>query len=132
MAENKTTLTGIELGRAEFAYKCASEAVQKPKIKKEYNSYVKKLPMLIKTNGLGAAFAFIFSKQDDSWNEVGDNIFGWLKKPESGMDLSGVNSFKELVPKTAQLNSSEYRRLTAEVMAFLAWLRRYSEGFKTK
>lgn len=131
MTAETTTVKGIEKGRAEFAYKCAKAAKDKS-LGKEYKSYVKKLPMLIKTNGLGSAFAFMFSKKDKNegkyWNEIGKNIFDWLKQEGKVIDLTSINDFNALVFKAVQLNSTEYRKLTAEVIAFLTWLRRYADG----
>jgi CRISPR-associated protein Cmr5 len=68
MSEDKTnTISGIEQGRASFAYECANgiakQQKEKSKLAKEYKSYAKKIPMLIKTNGLGATFAFVLSKK---------------------------------------------------------------------
>lgn len=129
MPQITTTAAGIEQGRAKFAFACATGAKG---LGKEYKSYVKKLPMLIKTNGLGAAFAFMFSKKDKSegkyWNEIGKNIYDWLKTEGNAIDLTTVSNFNALVFKTTQINSTEYRRLTVEVLAFLTWLRRFAEG----
>jgi len=44
---DKITIKGIEQDRAKFAYDCAKEGSKIEK-KKEYKSYVKKIPMLIK------------------------------------------------------------------------------------
>jgi len=128
----KSTMKGIEQGRAEYAFTCAKEAKEVSKLGKEYKSYVKKLPMLIKTNGLGAAFAFMYSKRNKEegkyWNVIGKNIYDWLKKDGRVNFLIEVDDFNALVIKTTKINSTEYRRLTVEVLAFLTWLRRFAEG----
>jgi CRISPR-associated protein Cmr5 len=41
------SIKGIEHGRAAFAYDCAKKGVKY----NNYDSYVKKVPMMIKTNG---------------------------------------------------------------------------------
>ncbi len=114
--------------KAEFAYNCAKNATR---LSKEYKSYVKKLPMLIKTNGLGASFAFMFSKKNKEegkyWNEIGKNIYDWLKD-QKFIDSTTINNFDSLVNHINQYNSTEYRRLTAEVISFLTWLRRFADG----
>ena len=58
---NETSLRGIEQGRAAFAYDCVNEIAQSAEedLKKKYKSGAKKLPVLIKTNGLGQSLAFI-------------------------------------------------------------------------
>ncbi len=59
---NPTTRQKLEQGRAAFAFEKATEGYTEHK--KEYAQAVKKVPMLIKTNGLGSCFNFyVFSKQ---------------------------------------------------------------------
>ena len=127
---DKGVIAGIEQGRAKFAYKCAEQGSKS----KEYKSYAKKIPMMIKTNGLGATFAFMYSKKNKSGKEktymlIGEDVTAWLKK--SGTNLYGIDKvkkFEDLVVKTVELNSSQYRALTIEVLAFFNWLRRFAEG----
>lgn len=114
--------------KAEFAYNCAKNATT---LGKEYKSYVKKLPMLIKTNGLGASFAFMFSKRNKEegkyWNSIGRNIYDWLKDQKK-IDAGRIRSFDDLVREINQFSSTEYRALTVEVLSFLSWLKRFADG----
>jgi len=124
----KTTIKGLEQGRAEFAFECAKKGSQIEK-KKEYKSYVKKIPMLIKTNGLGATFAFMLSK-GGTYEVIGGQVLEWLKNDEKEIlsDARGIKSFKDLNEKITSLSSPEYRALTIEILAFFSWLRRFAEG----
>ena len=129
---NKGEIKGIEQGRAEFAYKCASEGSLINK-KKEYKAYVKKVPALIKMNGLGATFAFIKSKSSDDENKAGyaytliyKQTAQWLKKDEK--KLLDINDEDKLIGNIISLKSPEYRAVTNEVLAFFNWLRRFAEG----
>ena len=137
------TLRGIEQGRANYAFECAKvgEALNKPKkVDKAYKSYAKKIPMLVKSNGLGATFAFIFSKkknetdkkdyaywtiyeQTDKWLRVEKaSIFPFIpKKDKNGNDI-------ELADALILLDSTQYRAVTNEVISFFTWLRRFAEG----
>lgn len=114
--------------KAEFAYNCARNASN---LGKEYKSYVKKMPMLIKTNGLGATFAFMFSKKNKDegkyWNAIGKNLYDWLKDQKK-IDSNKLKSFDDLVKEISQISSTEYKILTAEVISFLSWLRRFADG----
>ncbi|MBS1553117.1 MAG: type III-B CRISPR module-associated protein Cmr5 [Bacteroidetes bacterium] len=126
----QTNLKGIENGRAEFAYQCAEQGKDKGK---DYKSYVKKIPMMIKTNGIGSTFAFMFSKNGKKegivYLEIGRHVFEWLKKDvNKSFKLENINSFQDLVKNIVKLNSTEYRALTIEVLAFLNWLRRFADG----
>lgn len=117
----------LEQGRASFAYEKALEGYRKHL--KEFSQAVKKIPMMIKTNGLGATFAFMYSKQNvhgtilqaiNEWlNDSGNNKTRLILENTTG---------ENLVQKVTELNSAEYRTLTIETMAFLHWLRRFSEG----
>ena len=125
------TINKLESGRASFAYQCA-EGVDKSQ-KSEYKSYVKKLPMLIKTNGLGSAKSFYFanSASDGKVNTkktyglVYRHVEDWLKK-----DNKNLIDFEQdkLAKALLDLKSYEYRAVTIEVLAFLTWLRRFADG----
>ena len=129
MADIKTTRQKLEQGRAAFAFDRATEGYTFHKT--EYAPAVKKVPMMIKTNGLGATLAFMFSKQKmyatilkdiELWVNNTDNM-----KTKAIYDKAKGNS---LVQKVTELDSSEYRTLTIEVLAFLNWLRRFAEGIE--
>ena len=121
----------IEQGRAEYAYKCAEDGSKKD-FKSEYKSYVKKIPMLIKTNGLGATMAFVFSKskgkEDNAYGLIYKQTAEWIKERTIVKDFEQKKLAKELT----EINSSEYRAVTNEILALFTWLRRFAEGLITK
>ncbi len=131
---NDTRMSGIEQGRAEFAYKCAQKATEQFKsdkdMQKKYRAYVKNVPMMIKTNGLGATIAFIFSKRkkesEKAYQLIYEQIGDWLKKKQT--HLIDLSDDKTLVEEVVKLKSPAYRAVTVEVLAFFAWLRRFVEG----
>ena len=119
--------------RAQFAYGCVVEIVKKypnvidektkkptpSKQQKEYKSYVKKIPMMVLTNGLGATFAFVYSKKDkDAYGLIYEQTKEWLKAPKD----------KELVEWIIYQESPEYRATTNEVLALFGWLKRFADG----
>ena len=124
--------TQLEQGRAAFAFRCA-ESGKKLNKSKEYKSYVKKMPMLIKTNGLGAAVAFAFAKgskngqpdKNNPWGLLYTQIEDWLKE-----DFKQLIQFEptRLAQQLTQENSSIYRAVTIEVTALLSWIKRFAEG----
>lgn len=129
---NKGEIKGMGQGRAEFAYNCALKGNDIDK-KREYKAYVKKVPALIKMNGLGATFAFIKSKSSDDKNKAGyaytliyEQTAQWLKK--DGKKLLDISEGDDLVEVLISLKSPEYRAVTNEVIAFFNWLRRFAEG----
>ncbi|MBV6428521.1 MAG: hypothetical protein KIPDCIKN_03056 [Haliscomenobacter sp.] len=154
-------LKQLEGGRAAEAYKYAlqakrslSDSTQIEEFggkffkSKNYKSYVKKAPIWIKTNGLGAALAFILSKQESGSKriqgieyQIGDhqqhsqNAYGllylqisaWLKSETKRYLLNGKEQ-QDLVQTLTELKSHEYRAVTVEVLALLNWLRRFADG----
>ena len=128
MTNRKTHQTGIEQNRAAFAFECAKSA----RDKKDYPQYVKKSPMLIKTNGTGATFAFMFDKGGDYY-EIGKHLTEWLNN-NAAVYLQGtpLRGFADLVEATVQMDSRKYRALTNEVLAFLAWLKRFASAMGEK
>ena len=123
----------LERGKAKFAYECAEEGNRITK-KSEYKAYVKKIPMLIKANGLGATFAYVNAKSSAETDKAGyafhllyQHTTGWLKQEPKGL-ISDRLINDNLVKVLIELNSPEYRAVTNEVLAFFVWLKRFAEG----
>lgn len=139
-----STLKGIEQGRASCAYEYVSVVATKwvesttekekkhSKAARNYKAYTRKIPMLIKTNGLGAALAFIKAKgKDDSSTPYGllyEQIGNWLQKSEITKGLMKAHPNMDLVKIVIQQDSYHYRILTIEVLALMGWMSRFAEG----
>jgi CRISPR-associated protein Cmr5 len=153
--EREPTITKLEKGRAEFAYRCAEEGkkiIRKTQIDGEwyeddkYKSYVKKLPSMILSNGLGQTLAFVISKRQKQKQEKGQKLEpGDEKNPKNAYDLiykqlteymksdhtariKMPQEKNDLVEWVISCNSSTYRYITQEILAFLNWLKRFAEG----
>ena len=123
MSEN--SIRGIEQGRAAFAYDCVNEISQNSngELKKKYKSGAKKLPVLIKTNGLGQALAFI-NRRDVGNEKLYKMIGEWLTCKQ----LIELGHNIGLVDVIISKPSDEYRRITTETLALLNWVRRFVDG----
>jgi len=110
----------LEKERSQFAYKCVVDANKKEEIKKDYKPYVKKIPMMILNNGLGATFAFIYSKKKNgnAYELIYKQTNDWLKKDNK----------EDLVKWIIEQESSEYRAITNEILALFNWLKRFADG----
>ena len=132
MAQDVTTLKQIEQGRATFAFDVVNGIHQEgsKSLKESYKSAAKKLPVLIKTNGLGQTLAFIKSKRakedkpkngyDKLYQQIGD----WLQC----QDVKDMVGTGELVEQVIKLESPIYRQVTVETLALLNWMRRFVDG----
>ncbi|MEG8945802.1 type III-B CRISPR module-associated protein Cmr5 [Rosettibacter firmus] len=123
----------LDNGRASFAFQCA-DTTKQLSYAKEYKQYSKKLPMMIKTNGLAATFAFMLSKDQNknegkAYHKLGDDILYWLKTCNTTNDIfQNKSTFKDLVQDVINLDSFKYNLITQETINFLLWLRRFTEG----
>jgi len=124
----------LEQGRAESAYARVKGFVDDPQNKSaqdEYKSYSKKFPMMVKTNGLGAALAFIKSKQKKAYDRIYDDLSVWLQKDHKRIvEFPEKGDLLEIVVKMD--SSSGYRALSNEVLAYMNWHRRFTEALIKK
>ncbi|MCS6872512.1 MAG: type III-B CRISPR module-associated protein Cmr5 [Anaerolineae bacterium] len=93
--------------------------------KKKYGSLVRGLLQLVQTDGLGQMLAFLLAKAGgDSESEHGlayAHIADWIKTEFKLPDA-------KLMEWLLQQPTSEYRRTTAEVIAYINWLKRFAEA----
>lgn len=126
---NETNIKKLENGRAEFAYKCVEEAKKPaPNYKNrqsDYRSYIKKVPVLIQTNGLGNTLAYMVSK-GKAYDLIYQHLTSWLSKEECG--CKALPDHTDLLEFVVSQPSMVYRQVTTECLAFLNWLRRLAEG----
>ncbi|TQE88533.1 type III-B CRISPR module-associated protein Cmr5 [Ureibacillus terrenus] len=125
MMSNRPIST-IEGGRASFAFSEVKKFVETHREHaKDYRSYVKKMPAMIQVNGLGQTLAFYYSKKNKkAYYEIYQTITSWLKK-EFPQFFTKEQTLVEVV---INLDSSDYRMFTIEVMALLNWMRKFVDG----
>ncbi len=117
MAVNIQTL---ENDRAKFAFEMVRSVSQK---KDEYKSWSKKIPVLIKTNGLGQTLAFMKSRDKEETNLMLGQIHTWLAKKKE------LGNGDDLIRKITEIDSSTYRRWSREIIALFNWVRRFADGY---
>ena len=130
---NGNNFRGIEQGRAKFAYDQVKEiadldpdvdgldekeATRRRNKQKKYKTSSKNLPVLITTNGLGQALAYIKTRDSTLYHQLTD----WLHN--NGL----IQTNNDLVSEVIRMESDEYRRLTTETLALLNWMRRFVDG----
>ena len=124
---NEHTIHALEQGRAACAYNHVKKIFdldpnQKDPRQKKYKTGAKKLPVLIKTNGLGQALAYIQIRNRDLYS----NLMDWL------CDKELIEASGDLVSQVINMKSNEYRRLTTECLAYLNWVRRFVDSLMPK
>ena len=129
MNENVNLIQKLEQGRAEFAYNCVKDALElDSRRQKEYKSYVKKIPQMILSNGLGSTLAFVLSKSEkgNAYDLIYKQIEMYLRS-QSASRIRLPNQI-DLVQWIVSCNSTEYKYASREILSFFNWLRRFAEG----
>ncbi len=131
MPGRETIINKLEKGRAEFAYKCAKNALEKldTKRQKEYRSYTRRIPTMILTNGLGQALAFVKAKSEsgNAYQLIYNQLTQYLKSDSTTRVMMPPQS-NDLVEWVISCDSMMYRYIAEEVLAFLSWIKRFAEG----
>ena len=91
--------------------------------KKEYGQLARSAPAYIQTNGLGQTLAFWRATGKPQHQELFDHVSNWTR-PQIGYD--GNLNLLEWIVRIATTN--DYRRATAEALAFLIWIKRFAEA----
>lgn len=116
----------IENGRAQFAYD-QIQNIESNKVE-EYTSHVKQIPMLIKNNGLAQALVFSVGKNEKK--AIYEHINAWLLDKQQKERFDIPRDTRDVIDFIVRTDSSTYRQMTTEVMAYLEWLKRFAEGRK--
>lgn len=131
--ENKESIINkLEKGRAEFAYEHIENAVKNldEKRKREYRSYVKKIPSMILSNGTGQTLAFIKAKKqkEEAYKVIYDQINQYFKNKDIPR-ITMPEDKEDILDWIVSCDSkTEYRYITNELLALFNWLKRFAEG----
>lgn len=136
MSVQQSLQQSLEQKRAAQAWKDI-ENVSKDadEVKKKYGSLARKAPADIQINGLAQTLAFWRAKATPkkAGNETSENIAhakilahisAWAKS-DDGIYFGEDDFLKWLIEKA---KTPEYRRATAETIAFLVWVKRFAES----
>ncbi len=87
---------------------------------------VKKIPALIRENGLLGAAAFALEKKGGH-----EDVFNAIIRHLADPDIHKIEKafpLQDFILKTAEMDSSKLRAITSESMAFLNYLRRFAKN----
>lgn len=119
---NPTQQQTLQQKRAAHAWACIEKVPAG--IQKKYGSLVRGLPSLTLSDGLGQTLAFLKAKaggkQDKEHMVAYNHIAAWVQQ-----ELSVQGDFLEWLLKQS---TTEYRRASAEVLAYLSWIKRFAEA----
>ena len=112
--------------RETFAFYCAYRRIKRQKVEK-YSEQVNTLPMLIKHNGLGAALMYMRAqKTRNALSDIYEDISDWISHDKK--QLIELENGEELAEKIIEVGQEQYKDVTREVLAYLAFLKRFAKG----
>jgi len=114
----------LEQERAKKAWEYVRQ-VKEEKYAKEYGQLAKSAPADIQANGLGQTLAFwrAKAKKDAHYKALLDHASAWVMGQMKQQHRDGL-----LCWIMAKASTDDYRRATAEAIAFLNWLKRFAEA----
>ncbi len=115
----------LERERAKFAWDCIGSV--KEELRDEYASLAKGAPADIMSNGLGQTLAFWRAKikDENAHSKLLQHVTDWLSEEKHGFDIKD----KKIMGWIMGLEqTNQYRRATAEAIAFLIWVKRFAEA----
>lgn len=115
----------LEQARAEVAWNAITKAKEEEKgYQGKYKSTARNATPSIQINGLGQTLAFWRSKpKEKHFSDIYDTVSAWVK---GQIGWGGDSHLLLWITEKAETN--EYRRATAEAIAFLNWLKRFAEA----
>jgi CRISPR-associated protein Cmr5 len=115
-------MVDLEMIRANYAYSKIGAAASK-----ELGDLAQKLPIMLKTNGLLATWAFIMSKREKNkaYKEMQKIIWEYFQNPALPLELRYL--LLEDIFNIGLSDSIKIRRLTDETIALSSWLKRAAE-----
>lgn len=117
----------LEQDRAKAAWEAVSAYKQAHHSDKEKQGKLKALaqsaPADIQANGLGQVLAFWRAKSEEHHKKLYLSVSDWVKG-----QIKWQTNKHLLLWITDKATTSEYRRATAEAIAFLKWVKRFAEA----
>jgi len=125
MTKEKLTSNLVASGRAQYAYQSLNSLfIKKPNKRKEFISYINRLPAMIKTNGLAQSLAFYYSKTEEH-KDIYNIIEKWFQTEAKHLPFQVETDFIEFI---ISCEANLYRFATMETLDLLNWMRRFAKG----
>lgn len=119
MSKTTSPQQTLEQQRAAHAWKKVQAVSQR---QKEFRSLAMSLPADIQANGLGQTLAFLAAKKEEEHKQALAAITEWVKHR---LNITESDFIQWLM---TEATSEEYRRATAEAIAYAIWLKRFAEA----
>lgn len=112
----------LDQERAQAAWNCVKEVKEKA-FQAKYLQLSRGATADIQAHGLAQTLAFWRAKKEDQHQTLLKDITGWTTKR---LGLTEPDLLNWITAETTR--TSDYRRATVEVLAFLTWVKRFAEA----
>ncbi len=131
MSDSRPTLDQRRAKQAWQAVERAEHDLESKEARKSFARETKRLPVRIKTAGLGQSLAFLCAKSDgeDYRKQLLKEIGGWLlKERRLAPRPNGASDHNAMLQAIIHGDTNLLRRATEEALLYLQWLTRFSEA----
>lgn len=116
-----------------FAFAAALVGEGDDRLRADFLNLARKLPAMLQTNGLLAAWSFLRAKETNERARALEALRQHLRAPELrlGDALARLEGIFPQAPQSAgsdELSGTDLRRLTAEAIVYSGWLKRAAEA----
>jgi len=129
-------LQTIEQKRAASAWEMIKvvKAQSGEDFKKKYSGLARSMPAMIQNAGMGQALAFLRAKDKGNKGQQGKkltaewlfycHLSSWMERQQQ----TPIIEKEKLLEWLIQQSSEQYRQVTAEIIGYLRWLKRFAEA----
>ncbi|RKN33833.1 type III-B CRISPR module-associated protein Cmr5 [Micromonospora musae] len=126
-------MSGSRVRRVDQQMAAAAAAMLPEKIDAELRTRYRQLPVLVRVSGLAATYAYLIgkstkTKRGPAYQKVADGIRTHLTTRSGLVAAAQIDTNEKLLHALAELDTSVYARVSAEVQVLAGWLSRLAEA----
>ena len=114
----------------QYRAKAAWEQVNSIEVNDEFLSAANGAASMIQASGMGQAVAFWLAK-GGKHTKLLDFLAQWLCKRPDSTTADDTKKGRDLMKYITEIDSTEYRHLTTEAIAYLGWIKRFAKANKS-
>lgn len=130
----------LEQQRSESAWKVANERKNRhPKDFTTYRNATKSAPMMMMNAGIMSTLAYLHSRTGSNrvgCSQLAHDLMQWIGTRQLLGNFQAPQDqdrlFKEVMARLLRVQSLDYQTISTEVLAYLRWLRQFTDALKDK
>lgn len=117
----------------QYRAKAAWKQVDSIVVNDEFLSAANGAASMIQASGMGQAVAFWLAKgkKQKQYEQLVELLAQWLCKQTGSTTADDRKKGPDLMKHITEIDSTEYRHLTTEAIAYLGWIKRFAKANKS-